>query len=449
MAFEEMVFGSFDSAERKAKLAYELYENGKVALALLKLEEAIEINPANSAWHFNRGLTLDSINRFSDAIDEYETALQSCPDDLEMLNSLAVDYTRTSQYDRAIEVFEYIQQLDPEFEPCYCNRIITYTETEQHELAEQMFYMGQQIDPDCALCFYNIGNNLFIRGQYKKAIYCWEKTAQLEPAHPQIHYRIAQAYWADDNSEDAHDHFLIELRNNPGDIDVIHDFGIFLLQSGQIEQAKKKFNRILELNPDFAPALFYLGEIAFNNADYEHAVKLYREALKLDNSLNGPCYRLAQYYLANQQLHKARAYLLSELELAPEDSNILISMASMFMSIDAQNHAAHCLIKAIDIDPSCADAYYYLGLLNASKGEFEEAAEFFAHALDIKPDHIWALKDSAIVCIALGRLDDAEQRLQRAKAVAGETLNLKPVSRKLLIAKMKRKILRWFSSFKP
>src|SRR5690606_31409198 len=137
------------------------------------------INPANGTWHFNKALTLDAIDRFDDAINEYEVALQFNPGDLEILNSLAVDYTRVGRYDQAIDMFERIQELEPDFEPCYCNRIITYTEMGLHELAEEMFYIAQQIKPNCALCFYNIGNSLYARGEYQKAVACWLKTAEL------------------------------------------------------------------------------------------------------------------------------------------------------------------------------------------------------------------------------------------------------------------------------
>jgi len=149
MLFDEMEFGSYDRAERMARKAYELYEDGKLIQALDELDAALDINPANSSWRFNKALTLDSISRFEDAIKEYEAALQLSPDDREILNSLAVDYTRTGQYDLAIDTFEHIEQCDPDFEPCYCNRIITYTEMGLHDQAEQMFYLAQQIEPDC------------------------------------------------------------------------------------------------------------------------------------------------------------------------------------------------------------------------------------------------------------------------------------------------------------
>ncbi|MHC4528647.1 MAG: hypothetical protein ACYS29_12290, partial [Planctomycetota bacterium] len=71
MPFEEMEFGYYTEAERKARRAFEHYEDGKMTQALDELETAIELNPANSAWHFNKGLTLDAVNRFEDAITEY------------------------------------------------------------------------------------------------------------------------------------------------------------------------------------------------------------------------------------------------------------------------------------------------------------------------------------------------------------------------------------------
>ena len=105
--------------------------------------------------------------------------------------------------------------------------------------AEQMFYLAQQINPNCPLCYYNIGNSLFSRRNYKKAIWCWEKTLELEPTHPQINYRIAQGHWADGDHEAAKTFFLAHLRIEPGDIEVILDFGLFLLEQANSNRQRK------------------------------------------------------------------------------------------------------------------------------------------------------------------------------------------------------------------
>ena len=438
MALEDMEFGSYDAAERKARMAYELYEDGKISQAIFELETALEINPANGSWHFDKGLALDTANRFDDAINEYEIALQLDPSDVEILNSLAVDYTRTGQYDLAIATFEQIESIDPDYEPSYCNRIIAYTEMGLHDLAEQMFYLGQQVEADCALCYYNIGNSLFVRGQYEKAIHCWHKTAELEPTHPQINYRIAQAYWLKGNTDLAREYLLEEIRQNPGDINVILDFGLLLLQIGDIESAKEKFNRILEFDPNSAEATFYLGEIAFSKSNFEQSFALFNQAIENNGSLKGPRFRLAQSSLMAGQTQKARSLLLCELTLVPDDCNVLISMASMFLSVGDIDHATHCLLKALDTDSACAKAYYYLGLTSAASSRFENAAEFLEHALDIDPNDICAMRDCAMIYLVLSRFDLARERIEKAISLAGDDSQLKWLKRKIRLARTAR-----------
>ena len=440
MIFEEMESGFYDKAERKARMAFELYEDGNSPKALAAMEDALEINPSNSSWHFNKALILDSINRFEDAIIEYEHAIELSGSDLETLNSLAVDYTRMGQYDLAIETFERIEGLDSGFEPCYCNRIITYTEMGQHDLAEQMFYLAQQIEPDCPLCFYNIGNSLFVRGEYKKAIHCWLKTAELEPTHPQINFRIAQACWSVGENEQAREYFLAELRNNPGDIDTIVDFGLFLLEAGDLESAKEKFNRILELCPDCGAALFYLGEVEHHNGNFEQAAELYTQAMEKNGILAGPRYRLAEYSLLLGDKERARAYLVCEMELAEEDVETLVSMGSMFLATGDFDLSSHCLLKAVDINCACAEAYYYLGLVSTMQGLFEESAEFFCHALDIRGDYACALRDLSVAYLAMGRLKDAGGMIKKALSVDGTDALSRAVSRRIRSAYLRKTI---------
>jgi tetratricopeptide (TPR) repeat protein len=445
MTFDDMEFGSYDKAERKARRAYELYEDGKMPQALEAIEIALEINPANGTWHFNKALTLDAIDRFEEAIYEYETALQFNPGDLEILNSLAVDYTRVGRYDQAIETFERIQELEPDFEPCYCNRIITYTEMGLHDLAEQMFYIAQQIKPNCALCYYNIGNSLFARGQFRKAVGCWLRTAELEMTHPQINYRIAQAYWSCGENDKAKEYFLSEIRLNPGDIDVIFDFGLFQLETGDLESAREKFSRILEFNPRFAPALFYRGEIAFRAGEYEKAVEFYDKATECDEDIHGPRYRLAQLAIMNGQNAQARSYLLAEMKLALEDCETLVSMGSMFLTIGDLGCAMSCLLRAIDNNSTAADAYYYLGLASALRGEFEEASELFSHALDINNEHFPALRDSAYVYFIKRKFPEASKRIERANSIAPNDSQIKSLKRRICIANIITKTKRLVS----
>ena len=439
-------YSSWDKADQMADMAFELYEDGQIPQALAQLAAAIEINPNNSAWHFNIALALDSMDNFELAIEAYQKALELTPDDPETLNCLAIDYTRTGEYDLALATFDKIQEIAPNFEPGYCNRIITYTEMDQHEKAEQMFYLAQQINPDCPICFYNVGNSLFSRRQYARAIWCWERTAMLEPTHPQINYRIAQAYWANGDLDQAKDYFLRHLRNGPGDVDVILDFGIFLLKIGQLNAAREKFNRILELQPDFTNAVFYLGELAMIQNRSVDASRLYCRATKEDPDLAGPRYRLAQIALDDGSCDEAKKLLMDELKLKIDDIDVLLSIAVMFIQLGELDLAMDTLLGIVDEDRESATAFYHMGMVMALQGDHEGAMHFFEHAMTIDDTDPNLLTDAALIYLSNRQVEQAHRAIAAARKLAPDDKNITRLWRRIQLATIAANIRRYFAS---
>lgn len=393
----------WDQAENMATEAFELYEQGQLHQALERLNVAIESGPEHSEWYFNAGLALDGMEEYDKAIKYYQHALECNPDDLETLNCLGVDYTRTAQYDLAIKTFEQIEALDPGFEPAYCNRIIAYTEMERHDKAEQMFYLAQQINPDCALCFYNIGNSLFSRGQYERAIWCWDKCAELDSAHPQIHFRLAQACWVNGQGERAKKEFLIEIRKNPADLEVILDLGLFLLESGDLEAAREKFNRILEFDEDFAVAKFYLAEVYFLQGNMRQAVHWYHMTAQTDSQLPGPRFRLAQICKEGGEFAKSIKLLRQELRLDVDDADVLVAMGWMFLEMGIDGDASNCFLTVLEESEGSDNVFYGLGMSLAMSGEYEGARRCLRHAIRLNPKHADALLSAGWVCYKMDK----------------------------------------------
>ena len=137
------------------------------------------------------------------------------------------------------------------------------------------------------------------------------------------------------------------------------------------------------------------------------------------------------------------------MKLALEDADTLVSMGSMFLAIGDIGCATHCLLEAVEIDSANADAYYYLGALSAIKGEFEDAAEFFTHTLDIRKEHIPSLRDSASVYLAMGKLTDAAKRIKKARGLESSDSQLKKLDRTVTLARIKRHIINSLCRFRP
>ena len=71
---------------------------------------------------------------------------------------------------------------------------------------------------------------------------------------------------------------------------------------------------------------------------------------------------------------------------------------------------------------SKADIYNYLGYASRKQRapNFEKAEEYYLKALKIDPDHIGALEYLGELYYETGRVDKAEDLLERLKSVAGE-----------------------------
>jgi tetratricopeptide (TPR) repeat protein len=148
--------------------------------------------------------------------------------------------------------------------------------------------------------------------------------------------------------------------------------------------------------------------------------------------------------LAKDEKTEARTHLLSEMKLASEDGHTLVSMGSMFLTLGDLGCATHCMLRAIDTDNADADAYYYLGVISALKEELDDAAELFAHALDIRDDHIPTLRDSALVCLDMGRLTEAAERIKKAQDLDAGDPQLKELGRKVSLARIKQRTMDLF-----
>lgn len=390
----------WQQAEQLAEMAEDLYENGRMQDALGTLQQAIECGSENASWYFNAGLILDALERYEEAIEYYRKALELSGEDIEILNCLAIDYTRTAQYDLALTIFEKIERLDPLFEPSYCNRIITYTEMEQFDKAEEMFYLAQQIDADCPLCFYNIGNSLFSQGLYPKVIWCWQRTAQLDPTHPQIHYRLAQAYWLNGQVEHAKAEFLEELQNEPSQPDVLLAFGVFLLEQGEVLAAKQRFIEILENDLTNAAAYFYLAECYRLCGEMPLAASYYKNAIQCDPHLVGVRFRLAEMLCQQKSFHQAVELLKQELLLDIEDLDleVLLAIGWLLLECQAFQDAAEVYSRILDKTEQDSRAYIGLALAMALKGDELIGRRCIEQALEVNPNEPLALFFAAWLC---------------------------------------------------
>ncbi|MBT5392367.1 MAG: tetratricopeptide repeat protein [Flavobacteriaceae bacterium] len=67
----------------------------------------------------------------------------------------------------------------------------------------------------------------------------------------------------------------------------------------------------------------------------------------------------------------------------PDDVNLILSEADLYIKIGDKNKFKELMEQAIEKDPDNAILYYNLGVINGEQGEFKIAKEFYLKALEL------------------------------------------------------------------
>ena len=207
--------------------------------------------------------------------------------------------------------------------------------------------------------------------------------------------------------------------------------------------------RALELAPNLAEALVSLGAIAeVHQWDWSEAGRKFRRAIEVS-----PSYPTAHQWYA---LHFARLGMAAEaephmaraLDLDPHSANVLTNAAILAYMARDYGAAGERIERALEVDPVSTDALLVRGGVHEAAGRFEEAIAdyraaiavssrytlglgFLGHVLGRRGDRAEAegilqrldgmrrvqyvsAMDSAIVALALDRIDEAWDWLEAA-----------------------------------
>jgi diguanylate cyclase (GGDEF)-like protein len=140
-------------------------------------------------------------NRVEDAIEAYLAVLESAPQHLEASQALGDLYTRAEQPERAAVYYGYLFDLlvDPKDETkalAIYNRFLrsSYRTQPPERMARCAFLQQKQNHPEDALDLYAKAAGMFTEaGRAEDSLFCWERTAQLEPESIARQLKVGEA----------------------------------------------------------------------------------------------------------------------------------------------------------------------------------------------------------------------------------------------------------------
>lgn len=374
--------------------------------------------------HCNRGATFDELERWDEALAEYDKAIEIDPSDDMTFTYRANMNFRKGDVDGALRDFDVAIALNDRNLEVYSRRAEVWKEKGNHDKAIEDLTKAISLDPASADFYSRRAYLWHAKGDLDKVIADCIEASRLNPQDSVALALRGAAYSKKEDYERAltdfdsalklnpnevnalfgrgdilsnrneHDRALADfetlVRLDPNDADALAWRGVTHWEMGDLTQAFDDLNQAIGIRPEYAWALRLRGQLRTVRGEYTEALGDYNKAIALDPT-NADAYcgrgdtlnRMGDRDAALIDLNKA-------IEILPENAHTRATRGKILMDDRKYGAAAEDYAIAARLDPKNFEVLCYLGQCHEWLGQYKEALENYEKALVRAPDEFFS-----------------------------------------------------------
>lgn len=200
-----------------------------------------------------------------------------------------------------------------------------------------------RLDPKLAAAHNNLGSAHFAAGRFARAAEAFQRACELDAEFGQAYFNLALAELKLGKQKEASEALDAAMRAyvTAGDTE---------LRAGNLKEAEEAYRGMLQIDPEYAPALVRLGLVCNAGGRYEEAAQYLRRVTDREPK-NGPVHEL---------------------------------LAEALYGLKKYEEAAVAGERAAKLTPDSANAYYLAGLARAAAGQRDAALAHLARLRELK-----------------------------------------------------------------
>jgi predicted Zn-dependent protease len=297
--FEQLIKLEPNIAEAHATLAAIYFQQHEYELAVREVRTAQKLKPGLPKLDSLLGLSLAEMGRFTEALPRLEKGFKQTADPeirrmcgLQLLRA----YTGLIRDSDAVETALALNKLYPD-DP----EILYHTGRIYGNFAYLVMEKLHDNAPNSIWMLQAQGEANESQKAYDAAIVAFNHVLQLDPNRPGIHYRLGRVYLArfregqkTEDRDAAQREFAAELEVDPANGNAGYEQAVIQAEMGNLDEAAKQYQKVLERFPDFEEALVGLGGVCLESQKPDRAVAPLERATQLRPDDEVAWYRLAQ-----------------------------------------------------------------------------------------------------------------------------------------------------------
>lgn len=253
--------------------------------------------------------------KYAEAINYCNKAIEADPN-----NSEAYEYRSMAKYmllniDEAMADINTAISLDKNNHKALCNRANLFAIRKELDAAKRDLQDASAIVPENHYYLVNLADVYIQTKEFEKAIALADKVINQDALDFYALYYKALAHSSLHEHQKAIDCYLHMRDHFPDNADIYNGLGFSQIYTGELDKAKKNFNKAIKLSEYYSYPWDNLGYVFYLEKNYEDALSLINKSIHLDPSNSWAYKNRALVYIATNDKAKAFTDLQHALEL--------------------------------------------------------------------------------------------------------------------------------------
>ncbi len=322
-----------EEAATYAEVGQKAMASGHYAEARENFEQLAKLEPNIAEVHATLAAIYFKQREYELSVHEVRTAQKLKPGLPRLDSLLGLSLAELNQFDEALPLLEkgFRQTADPEIRRmCGLQLLRAYPGLKRDSDAVETSLALNKLYPDDPEVLYHTGRIYGIfaftvmtrlkdkapgsiwtqqaqgelhesQKEYDQAIFTFNHILELDPGRPGIHYRLGRIYLSrfrdsakPEDREAAQREFAAELAIDPGNGNASYELANIQSDLGNLDEATKLYEEIVERYPDFEEALVGLGGVYLDSQKPEQALAVLERATRLNPKDDVAWYRIAR-----------------------------------------------------------------------------------------------------------------------------------------------------------